>query len=225
MSKEFEIRPSATAVVVRDSDTGLEVLLLRRHQQLKVGGGHWVFPGGTVDPEDWRDADNDESVALRLAAVRETEEECGLKLAVDDLQFISHWTTTGTFRRRYATAFYLCKGGWEPIRVDGEEMDAYRWSAPADLIIAHRAGELQMMPPTLVTLSELARCTTVDEARLLYSAREVPFIKPQVTEYLGTMCMLYGGDAGYESGNPAAPGARNRCFFEEGVWRYEFLEP
>ncbi|MGB1905959.1 MAG: NUDIX hydrolase [Spongiibacter sp.] len=225
MSQDVEIRPSATAVVVRDGDAGLEVLLLRRHEQLKVGGGHWVFPGGTVDPEDWHDADNNEAEALRLAAVRETEEECGLHLSVDELQFISHWTTPGNFGRRYATAFYLCKGGWEPVQVDGEEMDAYRWGAPADLIVEHRTGQLKMMPPTVVTLSELARCTTVDEARHLYASRDVPFIKPLVTEYLGTLCMLYGGDAGYEESNPALPGPRNRCFLEEGVWRYEFLAP
>ena len=47
-----EIRAAATAVIVRDSGNGIETLLLRRHKQLKVGGGHWVFPGGTVDPED-----------------------------------------------------------------------------------------------------------------------------------------------------------------------------
>ena len=113
MSDKEAIRLAATAVVLRDTPSGLEVLLLRRHEQLKVGGGHWVFPGGTVDPDDVADAQGDRMQAFRLAAVRETEEEAAINLAPEALQHISYWTTPahmgGASRRRFSS---LTARGW-----------------------------------------------------------------------------------------------------------------
>ncbi len=225
MNSESDIRLAATAVVLRDTGGGLEVLLLRRHEQMRLGGGHWVFPGGSVDPEDIAAAGGDPLQAFCLAAVRETQEEAAISIAADALQLIAYWTTPAHMRRRYETAFFLCDGAGQSVCADGEEMDAHQWAAPADFICAHRAGELALMPPTLVTLSELAHCSTIDEAHNFYASRELPDIHPRLTEYLGAVCMLYAGDAGYEDSNPAAAGARNRCYLEEGVWRYEFLAP
>ena len=47
-----EALPAATAVVVRQSGSGREVLLLKRSDQLKHMPGLWVFPGGKVEPTD-----------------------------------------------------------------------------------------------------------------------------------------------------------------------------
>jgi hypothetical protein len=33
--------------------------------------------------------------------------------------------------------------------------------------------------------------------------------------------MLYPGDAGYDAGDPEAPGARHRLWALAGSWRYE----
>lgn len=94
-------RPAASVVLVRDGAQGLEVLLLRRHQNTRVLGGLYVFPGGKLDPEDsatgtpnWLDADpgtlrqqlaEDETDAamaqgLFVAGLRETFEEVGVLL-------------------------------------------------------------------------------------------------------------------------------------------------
>lgn len=223
MSKEQPIRLAATAVLLRESSGELEVLLLRRHQQLKVGGGHWVFPGGTVDPEDLSDAGGDQLQALRIAAVRETREEAAIDLAADELQLISYWTTPAHMGRRFETAFFLTSGQDLEVCVDGEEMDDHLWGRPADLVSAHQRGELALMPPTLVTLSELSQCDSIAAAQAFYRAREVPDIHPALTDDGGLVCMLYAGDAGYHCQDPKAPGARNRCYLEKGCWRYEFL--
>ncbi|WP_372863333.1 NUDIX domain-containing protein [Spongiibacter sp.] len=225
MTGDSNIQLAATAVVLRDTGGGLEVLLLRRHEQMRLGAGHWVFPGGSVDPEDFRDADGNRMRAFQLAAIRESQEEAALRLAEEGLQLMAYWTTPAHMRRRYATAFFLCDGAGQSVCVDGEEMDAHQWGSPADFICAHRAGELALMPPTLVTLSELAHCSTVGQAQQFYADRDVPDIHPRLTEHHGAVCMLYTGDAGYDQENPAAAGARNRCYLEEGVWRYEFLAP
>ncbi len=96
-------KAASTVMVLRDTQAGLEVLLLRRHAHSPVLAGAYVFPGGKVDPKDMQFpserlqrvdaefqrelAEPDLSPALArgiwVAAVRETYEECGLLLGVD----------------------------------------------------------------------------------------------------------------------------------------------
>jgi 8-oxo-dGTP pyrophosphatase MutT (NUDIX family) len=72
-------RPSATVVLLRDGESGLETYLLRRRAELAFAGGMHVFPGGVVDPADAAGTDLERSVAL--AAIRETFEETSVLLA------------------------------------------------------------------------------------------------------------------------------------------------
>ena len=77
--------PSASLMVVRDGPAGLEVLMITRHAQAGFAGGALVFPGGKVDKSDteWAGrlpAHHGGDGAHRLAALRETFEECGLLL-------------------------------------------------------------------------------------------------------------------------------------------------
>jgi 8-oxo-dGTP pyrophosphatase MutT (NUDIX family) len=220
-----EISAAATAVIVRDGEAGIETLLLRRHSQLKVSGGHWVFPGGRIDPEDYQENSDDEQAA-RVAALRETQEESGLVLNPDSLVLLSHWTTPPTMGRRFATWFYLAVVNHDlpEVLVDGEEMDAYCWASPSEFLAQHRRGELALLPPTVVTLDELHRCASTAEAQRFYGQRPVPFIAPRMSTHNDAICMLYGGDAGYDAIDPTAQGAKNRCYLESGVWRYDFCE-
>ena len=92
--------PSATVVLLRDGEAGLEVFLLRRHGQSDVLGGAYVFPGGKLDREDaaWADrldrsspelhallAEPElppaEAAGLFVAAIREVFEETGVLFA------------------------------------------------------------------------------------------------------------------------------------------------
>jgi 8-oxo-dGTP pyrophosphatase MutT (NUDIX family) len=85
-------RPAATVMLLRDGEQGMEVFMIVRHEKSDVHGGALVFPGGRVDDED-HDLAADASVfpplpgvaglsaTLRVAAVRETFEECGVLLA------------------------------------------------------------------------------------------------------------------------------------------------
>jgi len=85
-------RPAATAVLLRDGERGLEVLMLRRHAASGFVPGAFVFPGGRVDA-----ADADPALPMRtdglppagsgpvaaywFAAIREVFEETGVLLA------------------------------------------------------------------------------------------------------------------------------------------------
>jgi 8-oxo-dGTP pyrophosphatase MutT (NUDIX family) len=83
--------PSSTVLLLRDDRGQLEVFMVQRHHQIDFASSALVFPGGKVDPAD-RDPAlrarctgceglDDETFAVRVAAVRETFEECGVLLA------------------------------------------------------------------------------------------------------------------------------------------------
>lgn len=93
-----EPRNAATVILLRPSDQGPEVYLMRRQVSMDFAGGMCVFPGGGVDPRDFdasvgwegptpvewaRRLGTDEQTARALvcAAVRETFEESGVLLA------------------------------------------------------------------------------------------------------------------------------------------------
>ncbi len=79
MSDELPPTPGATVVPLRDGPDGLEVLMIERAAALAYGG-MWAFPGGRVDPGDADPADPADEVArARRAAVREADEEVGLR--------------------------------------------------------------------------------------------------------------------------------------------------
>lgn len=65
-------------MLLRDTDGGLEVFVLRRTTSAAFAGGMYVFPGGRVDPADGEGDD-----AFVVAAVRECYEEAGVLLAAD----------------------------------------------------------------------------------------------------------------------------------------------
>ena len=99
MNQALIPRPAATLVLVRDTNAGMEVFMIRRTQSAAFMGGAHVFPGGGVDAADASAelAEHceglDDAEASRLlsvergglaywaAAMRECFEEAGLLLA------------------------------------------------------------------------------------------------------------------------------------------------
>ena len=92
MTEPIPVRPAATVLLVRDGMTGLEVFMVVRHHKIDFASGALVFPGGSVDAGDYTIAADptlcgpatgldERNRASRVAAVRETFEECGVLLA------------------------------------------------------------------------------------------------------------------------------------------------
>ena len=77
------LRLAATAVLLRNSNNGMETLLLRRNAKLAFAGGVWVFPGGALDADELAAAASEKEAAV-AATVREIEEECGLTVLGPD---------------------------------------------------------------------------------------------------------------------------------------------
>lgn len=91
-------RDACTVCLLRDTDAGLEVRLMRRTTSMAFAAGMHVYPGGALEESDSRvpgsagRADlgsvgdrlsSDDPAALLAAAARETFEECGVLLALD----------------------------------------------------------------------------------------------------------------------------------------------
>ncbi|HVY15082.1 MAG TPA: NUDIX domain-containing protein [Rhodopila sp.] len=79
-------RPAATILLLRDGTEGLEVFMVVRHHQIDFAAGALVFPGGRVEDADHALAvnvapDGTHLPSFRIAAIRETFEECGVLLA------------------------------------------------------------------------------------------------------------------------------------------------
>ena len=84
-------RLAATVLLLREQDGALQVFMVKRHHQVDFASGALVFPGGKLADGD-RDPRlrqyctggeylNDDERALRVGALREVFEECGVLLA------------------------------------------------------------------------------------------------------------------------------------------------
>ncbi len=220
--------PAATVIVLRDANggqKGIEALLLRRNARTAFHGGAWVFPGGHIDPEDHNpDAPADMLAAARQAAVREAQEEAGLSLSTQTLLYFSHWTTPLVRPKRFSTWFFATQAGKDAVQVDGTEISAHTWMRPHQALAARQAGEIELPPPTFVSLTKLSAFETARDALAYIRGREPDIFFPKLEKIEGGYCSLYRGDAGYESSNVDAPGRRHRLWMRQNGWRYEIAQ-
>jgi len=209
--------PAATVVLLREGRDAPEVLLLRRSSKLAFHGGAWVFPGGRVDLDA---GESDDDAGARRAAARETREEAGLEIDPASFVQLSHWTTPEGVPRRFATWFYVAEIGRVEVRVDGGEIHEHRWFPIEAALAAQRAKEIELPPPTFVSLAVLARHRSPRAALEAVAAEEPLVYLPRIVAGPTCGASLYPGDAGWETRALDAPGARHRLVFLDTGWRY-----
>lgn len=214
------IQKSATVVLLREADCGFEVLLLRRSASLRAFAGCWVFPGGKIDGEDAGLTDEQKA---RAAAVRETEEESGQTILADDLHFFAHWTTPDNFPRRFATWFFVTEiRHADAVVIDNSEIHDHSWLTPQLALEQHRCGEMELMPPTFVTLHNLVAYGSVTEALVGLATAPAIIYEPRVVRQTEQNVHLYPGDAGWETRDVDLSGPRHRLVSQGQDWYYEY---
>ena len=224
---DVPLRRAATVVLVRDApaaSAGVEALLLRRHSELAFHGGAWVFPGGRIDDDDYGAAPEDHERAARVAACREAREEAGLTLSTDALVPFAHWTTPVGPPRRFATWFFIApvSSSQDEVGVDGAEITEHRWFSPAEALAARAAGEIDLPPPTFVSLTWLSSATSATGALEDARARQYVWFEPRLHRVDGGMMHLYAGDVAYDDiALVDRPGRRHRLWTTADGWRYE----
>jgi 8-oxo-dGTP pyrophosphatase MutT (NUDIX family) len=218
--------PASTVVLVRDrtdGELGIEVFMIHRGAGTSFGG-MWAFPGGAIEDGDIPPGtEPDPLPAARQAAVRETQEEVGLDVDADSLVFWSHWLPPSIAPKRFSTWFFLAPASAlhadEHVGIDGDEVHAHRWLTPADALAAQARGEIQLAPPTFITLHDLVPHASVADA--IAAADPEHFATTVVVGDGGVRYCLWAGDAAYESGDLTLAGPRHRIAMVEGPWNYD----
>ena len=215
---------AATVLLLREFESELEVLMMRRGIGLAFMAGMWVFPGGRVDASDASEAirarispdalgawhgrlhtpqgaplTEEAALALHVAACRETFEESGVLLARDrsgaactgertarlqehreivasnagafvalleaedlyldlaPLVYWSHWITPSLEPKRFDTRFFAIAVPPDQVAsADRSELTEHAWVKPARVHEALERREIRVVPPTLLTLEDLA---------------------------------------------------------------------
>ncbi len=214
--------PAATVILLRDHSNGLETLMLKKTSKIAFGG-MWVFPGGRVDPADAHGlADDDDLGAARVAAAREAAEEASLHVDSGALVPFSHWTPPPVQPRRFITWFFVASAPASQVVIDDGEIRDHEWMTPETALAKRDAGEIEIAPPTYVSLFELARWRSVTEALEAAAARPPERFATQIAVQAEGPVALWHGDAGWEAGDVAAAGPRHRLtMVKGGVWSYE----
>jgi 8-oxo-dGTP pyrophosphatase MutT (NUDIX family) len=189
-------RQAATVIVLRGGGDGLEVLLVQRNPAQRFMGGAWVFPGGAVDAGDAAD----ETLAHRLAGVREVEEEAGVRLpGPEALHPFSRWITPPEVAIRFDTHFFLARVPEQAQPgVDGSECVDWGWWAPRAALQAYEDGELTLVFPTIKTLQSLEGFATADELLAWADGRTVVPVEPRVVVEGEVARIVLPGEPGYE---------------------------
>jgi 8-oxo-dGTP pyrophosphatase MutT (NUDIX family) len=234
--KEQLAVPAATVVLVRDAvtpegaESGIEVLLARRNSKIYFAGGAWVFPGGRIDTGDhgpsfsgehFDESHDDFLDVARRACVREAAEEADAVIHAQELVFMSHWTPPLEAPKRFSTYFFMGPAPTETLTADGGEIHELAWMHPADAMRRRNEGEIELIPPTFITLALLAPFASTAEALNHYRNTSPEYFVTKFTRDNGYNIALYSGDAGYKTADASVPGSRNRLLMGEGDWVYE----
>lgn len=181
MADKPVVRPrhAASLVILRGEGDRTEVLLGRREPRHRFMPNVFVFPGGTLDPEDaatpiasdlrpevaarlQRHVGRRQGRGLAVAAVRETYEETGLRIgemqdgrlrpALDRLDFIARAITPPDSPMRFHARFFMIQGRNVRGRLagNGELLDLH-WAS------LEEASKMPLVDVTEFVLGEIGR--------------------------------------------------------------------
>lgn len=201
------MRLASTIILARPAGAeSLEVLVVRRSSQSPFAPDAFVFPGGTVDAEDYernlawtsdriaaefratRPAElpvteprvnERDAAALVNAALRELREEASIELDAAGVHLFSHWITPPTEPRRYNTHFFIGRASAAHVgAADRVETHDERWIVPSKALALHRSGEMHLVYPTIKHFERLAEFTNADALMEFAIAKPIVTIMP-----------------------------------------------
>lgn len=220
--------PAATVVLLRDRADDVEVLMLRKTSKISFGG-MWVFPGGRIDDADFQGTDDLESAA-RNAAARETAEEAGITVDAGRFEWFSHWTPPAALgpHKRFATWFFAARiDDDQDVCIDEGEITEHAWLSPRHALQRHAAGEIDLAPPTWITLYHLSRYAPTHFILEHFRANEAKVYVTRVgVSAEGHRVSMWRGDAGHGTGDADTKGPRHRLVMAKDGFRFEnTIEP
>ena len=145
------MRRLAGVLVLKSRD---EVLVIQRARELRFQPGYWSFPGGGAE-----DGDGDGSPQERAtrAAIRECEEEVGVKLSPsqqDHVRLLGRWQTPAYAGPGFDTFFFSLRiDGSRPQIQSNPEVVDWEWMAPERFRQQWRRAEKIAALPVLQALA------------------------------------------------------------------------
>lgn len=197
---ERPLIPAATVVVVRNGADGIETLMMRRSSALSFAEGMWVFPGGRIDDEDHPGDAPDEAAAARAAAAREAKEEADLDLDPATLVHYAHWVPPREAPKRFSTWFFLAEAPAGAVTVDDGEILEHAWWRPAEALDRAHERRIEILPPTWMTLHDLASFPTVTAARAAVLERGPRAYATRIVRTASGAAAVWEPDAAYKIG-------------------------
>jgi 8-oxo-dGTP pyrophosphatase MutT (NUDIX family) len=224
---DHELIPAATVILLRDGASGMEVLMLRRNSRIAFGG-MWVFPGGRVD--DHEVVPGDSLASARIAAAREVHEEAGLVIDGGALETWSYWIppnlaslqARGQQVRRFSTWFFVVPAPDGEVAIDDGEIHEHLWLTPTEAKARRDSGEIELAPPTWVTLHQLEPHATVAEAMAWARVTDPDEFRTRPI-HKDPMTLAWFGDAAYHGGSHDDEGPRHRLTMLPRGWDYQRL--
>ena len=217
---ESPVIAAATVLLLREREQ-LEVLMLQKTSKIEFGG-MWVFPGGKIDPDDSAQAANEDEAA-KYAAARETKEEAGLDLPLDNFLWFSHWVPPENQKKRFSTWFFVTHSNLnQEVHIDGGEIQKYQWIHPKLALEKHREGSIDLAPPTWVSLYQMSKFASVADTISELSKRKPRFYKTKIVKnFEGTRTALWEGDSGYPQSSGETSDATHRLIMSSDGFVFE----
>jgi 8-oxo-dGTP pyrophosphatase MutT (NUDIX family) len=135
------------------------------------------------------------------AFIRMLEAE-GLFLDTRRLVYWSHWITPSLEPKRFDTRFFVAAlPPGQAASADLSELTEHRWIEPSAVPAALARGEIKLVPPTLLTLEDLADCHarhgSLSELLQAEAARATPPVMPRMEVAADSVRVVMPWDSGY----------------------------
>ena len=138
----------------------------------------------------------------------------GLVPDTEDLFYFARWITPPSNPRRWDTRFLVGRmpRAQETV-VDGTETVSCTWFEPRAALTAYEAGTINLMPPTVRTLDDLARFGSIEQVLDDARQRVVRAVRLEVAVEDGVPTIAYPDNTGHVDVPP------RRLVLRDGRWR------
>jgi len=129
-----------------------------------------------------------------------------LVLPGDNLHYFSHWITPEFLPQRYDVRFFMTRVPDVQTAVcDGVELTDHSWLRPSVALKDYETGKIGMVLPQIITLEELSRFKTVEEAIASAQKRHVPTTLTKIVQLDGKDVEVMPDGTVFENRPPVYP--------------------